>query len=431
MAASALRERLLAHVQDIRIVDTHEHLVPEADRVAQPADFFTWFAHYASSDLVSAGMSGDDLQFVRDSGKPLLERWQRLAPHWEHAKTTAYGRALIIAARELYDVPEITGATVEALSSRIAEANKPGLYRWVLKEKSGIDLSIIDVGTTDVDREFFAPMVRLDDFIGVTNRGALDGLERRTSVAIHSLDDLLRALDAAFDQAVAGRAVGVKSGLAYSRILQYDKVTRADAERLFVRLFAGLGHGLSWSEAKSLQDFVMHEVVRRCIQYHLPMQIHTGLQEGNANIITNANPAHLTNLFLEYREARFDIFHGGYPYCRELAALAKNFPNVYVDMSWLNVISPAVSRRMLDEWIETVPANKIFAFGGDYLFVEGVYAHQRLARDVVSRVLSAKVEDGYLTEDEAHELAIKLLRTNPAKLYHLDLTADTKVEPNP
>ncbi len=431
MPESVLRERIRAHVDDIRIVDTHEHLTPEKDRVAQKADFFTWFAHYASSDLISAGMSGDDLQFVRDSQRSVPERWDRMAPHWEHVKTTAYGRALIIAARELYDIREITRETVEPLSTRVQEANKPGLYRWVLKEKSGIDLSIIDLGTTDVDREFFAPMMRMDEFIGVANRGGLDGLERQTNVAIHSLDDLLRALDVAFDRAVEGKAVGIKSGLAYSRILRYDKVPKADAERLFVRLFAGLGHGISWSEAKPLQDFLMHEVVRRCIEHGLPMQIHTGLQEGNANIISNANPVHLANLFLEYREASFDIFHGGYPYCRELAALAKNFPNVYVDMSWLNAISPGVARRMLDEWIETVPANKIFAFGGDYIFVEGVYGHARLARDVVARVLADKVEDGYLTEDEALELAIRLLRTNPARLYNLDLTADTKVEPNP
>ncbi len=56
---------------------------------------------------------------------------------------------------------------------------------------------------------------------------------------------------------------------------------------------------------------------------------------------------------------------------------------------------------MLHEAIETVPANKIFAFGGDYIVPEGSYGHSVMARRVVSRVLTEKVEDGYLTEEEA------------------------------
>jgi len=420
MGQSELYARLVAEVDRIRVIDTHEHLTPEKERIKQKVDFFHWFAHYASSDLVSAGMSGQDLAFIRDPEQPLGKRWAKLAPHWEHVKTTAYGRALLIAARDLFGVETINARTVKDLSEKLATANKKGYYRHVLKDMAGIDLSIADVGTTDVDREFFVPVMKFDDFVGVTNRGGLDAIERRWNVSIHSLEDLLRALDAAFVQIVKEKAVGVKSGLAYSRILRYDKVPKGDAERLFGRLFDDLGHGLSWSEAKPLQDFMMHEVVRRTVEHRLPMQIHTGLQEGNANIISNANPVHLANLFLEYREASFDVFHGGYPYCRELAALAKNFPNVYVDMCWLHAISPAVSRRMLDEWIETVPANKIFAFGGDYIFVEGAYAHCKLARQTVTRVLADKVEDGYLTEDEAVELAVKMLRTNPAEVYGLE-----------
>ena len=107
------------------------------------------------------------------------------------------------------------------------------------------------------------------------------------------------------------------------------------------------------------------------------------------------------HLLLEYREARFDLFHAGYPYQSEMATLGKNFPNAYVDLCWVHVISPWVARQTLHEWIETVPANKIFAFGGDYIFVEGAYSHACMARNDVAEVLTEKVETGYLSEDEA------------------------------
>ena len=66
-----------------------------------------------------------------------------------------------------------------------------------------------------------------------------------------------------------------------------------------------------------------------------------------------------------------------------------------------------------------MPANKIFGFGGDYIFVEGAYAHSRMARDNVAQVLAEKVEVGYLDEGEAVALAHKLLRENAVQFFHL------------
>jgi predicted TIM-barrel fold metal-dependent hydrolase len=170
---------------------------------------------------------------------------------------------------------------------------------------------------------------------------------------------------------------------------------------------------------KTFQDFIVHRLVQLAIKHNLPVQIHTGLQEGNENIITSGNPTDLTNLFMEYKEARFDIFHGSYPYVGELAVLAKNFQNVYIDMAWLHIISPYVARRALSEWLDTVPSNKILGFGGDYVFVEGIYGHSVLARDNVARVLAKKVEEEGYSLVEAKELARMILRDNALNLFSL------------
>ena len=124
---------------------------------------------------------------------------------------------------------------------------------------------------------------------------------------------------------------------------------------------------------------------------------------------------------MEYPEAKFDLFHGGYPYIHEWVTLAKTFANVYADLSWVHIISPEIGRRLLHELIETVPGNKIMAFGGDSITVELAYAHAKMARHVVARVLSEKVSEGYLTEEEAINLAQRVLRDNPAALFKLPL----------
>jgi predicted TIM-barrel fold metal-dependent hydrolase len=166
-----------------------------------------------------------------------------------------------------------------------------------------------------------------------------------------------------------------------------------------------------------MQDYLVHLAVKEAIKHDLPIQIHTGLHEGNENVLTNSDPTKLVNLFMEYKEAKFDIFHGSWPYCGQLGALAKNFPNVYLDMSWMHIISPAKSRMALSEWLEEVPVNKILGFGGDYLAVEGSYGHTVIARDDIARVLAEKVDDGEYSLDDAKRYATMMLRNNANRLF--------------
>ena len=162
---------------------------------------------------------------------------------------------------------------------------------------------------------------------------------------------------------------------------------------------------------------MFHHVVRLCDAHKIPMQIHTGLHAGNGNFIENSRPVHLTNLFFLYPQVKFDLFHIGYPYQGELSVLAKLFPNVYVDLCWAHIVSPGATRRALQDFLETVPVNKIFGFGGDYRYPELSYAHAKMARRNIALTLAERVESGFCTEDEALEIAHMLLRDNPAQLF--------------
>lgn len=445
MASSAL-EPIRDAIERQPLVDTHEHFYAESFQNAQRLDLFSsWLVHYASADLVSAGMPLSTLVELRDSSRPLDERWAKFAPYWEHSRTTGYGRALLIAARDLYGVEDINERSWLGLSEAITASNRPGWYRQVLRERAGIEVSILDVrreGTNaeptfqdvlagEVDDDLFVRAVRFTHFITPSSRRDLRDLERATSRSIHSVDDLVRALEVAVDKVMErGQMVAMKNALAYNRTLVWEKATHHDAEVAFGKVTAYLDEvterkhptviGASWVELKPLQDYMMHQTIRLAIEHGVPMQIHTGLQEGNGNVLANARPTGLTNLFLEYPEARFDLFHAGYPYSGEVAALAKNFSNVYADLCWVHIISPTVGQRVLREWIETIPGNKIFAFGGDYRFVEGAYAHARMARACVTRVLTEAVDDGYLDLDEALALARKLLHDNAAEFFRID-----------
>jgi len=413
-------------VDKVRLIDTHEHMPQEKERTARDIDLFeTILTHYASSDLVSSGMSPEELQEVRDARLPLKGRFEKFKPFWERIQNTGYARAINIAARDLYSVDGIGEDTYNELALRMKEANKKGIYKWILKERAGIDVSILDGFTSleEVDGEYFAPVMRFDDFVMARERKDVEALGRECRRPIHSFPDLVQALEYKFERA-SKTVVGIKIALAYMRSLRFDKASEREAEEVFVNIYNQellkadwTPEGISLREARPYQDFVVHKLIQLARGKGLPVQIHTGLQEGNENIITNSNPTLLINLFREYKDVKFDLFHGSYPYAGELATLAKNFQNVYIDMCWLHVISPHGARQALAEWLDTVPWNKVFGFGGDYAFAEGAYGHSVIARENIARVLTEKVEEGSFTEGQAVNLSQKLLRDNAHEFF--------------
>ena len=431
---SEVGERIRAEVEKIPLIDNHEHIMSQEERKDHAVDLSYLLSPYVCVDMVSAGMAPSLMEAIRfpthrvqpttlpgpvREDMSLEERWRAMAPYWEAMRNTAYSRCFLIAIRDLFGFEDLNDSTYAELSQAITDSRRPGWYHHVLKERAGIELAINDVGTTQVDRDFFVPVIRLDQFIMARTRQELAILEQQTDMAIHSLGDFVRAMEKALQGHVEAGAVGIKSALGYFRIIHHEKATQHEAEVVFNRVFSHLGEGPSWNEAKPLQDYMMHQVIRLAIEAGLPVQIHTGLTHGR--IITDTKPTHLINLFEEYREAKFDIFHGGYPYSSDLATLAKNYTNVYPNLCWVYLISPEMGRRALHEWIETVPGNKILAFGGDSPCPETAYAHSRMAREAVARVLTEKVEDHYLEEEEALTLARKMLRDNPADLFGLTI----------
>ncbi|MCE1200197.1 MAG: amidohydrolase, partial [Marinilabiliales bacterium] len=236
---------------------------------------------------------------------------------------------------------------------------------------------------------------------------------------VKNVDDLVALQNRDFVEALKKGFTCIKTSVAYFRSLYFEDVTKEKAEACFQMILRSRDKQLPFEAVKPLSDYMMHRMLDLALKYDKPVQIHTGLQAGDGNIIQNSNPALLANLFLKYRNVKFVLFHGGYPYGGEFGSLAKNFRNVYIDLCWVYIISPSYSERYLHEWLETVPANKIMAFGGDYENVENIYGHLLFARQILGNVLVQKVRDGYFTEREAIRVAQMVLHDNAVQLFHL------------
>ena len=421
-------EEIYEYVSGIEIIDTHEHL-PAFERLREKETdvLKEYLAHYLSCDLISAGLPQGDYNKATNHKLPLIERWKLVEPFWKAARNTGYARALDLSVKEIYGIERIDGSTIEGLNARFLESLKPGHFRKVLKEKSKIKVSILHdipkvndriVFTSDLkcDREFFRNAYPIDSLVYPQTGEGVRLVGEEAGITITAFDDWLEASETLLDRAL-------KSGLAYQRSLHYERVTKNEDESCFNELFKTIHAGTYLPQVfcagKKLQDYMMHFLLRLAGKRNLTIQFHTGIQEGNGNYLAHSDPALLTNLFLEYPDVDFDVFHMGFPFQGVVGVLAKNFPNVFIDMCWAHILSPTASVDALAGWIDSVPVNKISAFGGDYLFIDGVLGHQHLARVNVSKALARKVEERVIDIERAAEIAGLVFYENPVKIFKL------------
>ena len=125
----------------------------------------------------------------------------------------------------------------------------------------------------------------------------------------------------------------------------------------------------------------------------------------------------LASTFRRFPGVRFVMLHCGIPWIEQAGIMAKYFENVYIDMAWLHVISPSMAVRGLKTWMDLLPVNKIFGFGGDYLIVEKVYGHLEMAKENLCRAIAQKAEGTHMPAKRAALWLQKLLHDNPQAVY--------------
>jgi predicted TIM-barrel fold metal-dependent hydrolase len=233
--------------------------------------------------------------------------------------------------------------------------------------------------------------------------------ERHLNLKVETFEDYLDLVDKALEEAKKRGDVGLKSALAYDRPLLFSEVEKVKAKRVFNKKKTGA----TPKENKLFEDYVFHHILEKAEKLGLPLQFHTGLA-----LIEGSNPMNVVNLIRKYTGVNFMLFHGGYPWIRETAAITLSFPNVYIDLCWLPAISPSACRLLLREVIELGLSSRV-TWGGDCWAPEGTYGALRVFKSLLSEVLQKMVDKKYLRTDEAIEIASRILSGNAARIFNL------------
>jgi hypothetical protein len=447
-------------VNGIEAVDCHEH--PDehaADWAPGGVASYMSLTDYTPKDvwdllfadyLATLGGSDFELRFRnhhRDEGaffawiRPYLPTGPEAFRQLTSAVESVSYRSYLIAFRDLFGMPhqDLDTEAVSALNRQIDRTYRTkGRHAWYDEVRRKANLyavvAIAPFPFKDAENarrglfpdrhlpDAYIPQLRVDPLLtgvsgrkqavkvfGMTYAELFDKTAKAFDIAIDSAAAYQRLLDATFESLAANGMRGIKNATAYDRTLRFARVgvTVADG------VFRMRKQPRSEAEMTALEDFAAWELAARADRYALPYVIHTaatGKPEWS-------NPENLRPMIAAFPRARFVLLHAGHPYYETACGLAREFPHVYIDMTW----TPMIAADPIEAYLKVVrlaPAERIL-WGGDMGSVEGMYGMWKLTRAILAQAYARLVAGKQMTFEQASGHAHKVLRLNPGNLYSL------------
>lgn len=212
---------------------------------------------------------------------------------------------------------------------------------------------------------------------------------------------------------------GVKSIIAYRTGLEVSPLSRTPDQGL--QALDAIRRGIGGQAMKKLRDHLLCRALELCIEYNVPLQIHTGMGDYEVNLV-NCRPALLLDLlrFPVFRACKVLLVHTGYPYHAEAGYMANMLPRVYCDVSEGIPFAANAARRIYAEVLEMAPFSKVVYGSDGYTLPEINYVGAVLGKAALAGVLEELVSADMLSPAEAQEAAGLILAGNARRLYGLD-----------
>jgi len=421
-------------IQQTAFVDTHEHLWEERTRIegaknpgetSIPSDIGILFFHYADADLVSAGLSPDDRAKALNPVTDVDEKWRILGPAYARTRHTGYLQNVRESVRLLFGEDDITDSNYREISERIKKQIQPRYYYRILREVANIEHCQVNSFEHPVFNLTDYPDLLCQDlsFVGLSTGPNVRSVSEHAGLEVHTLKDWHEVVDWVF-ATYGPKAIAMKNQSAYARRLDYEQVSMEDAAPLFER-YVNDPKGLNDAELKAVQDHMFHYCVDKSVEYKLPVKLHTGYYAGWASMHLHRvrqNASDLCPILMAHPKAKFVLMHIDYPYQDEAIALAKQFPNAYIDMCWAWIINPAAGVRFVREFLMAASHRKLLTFGGDYGPVEMVPGHAAIARKGLAQAISSLVKEDWLNSKDVPSVIDCLMRGNAHEIFDYEGT---------
>ena len=389
---------------ELSVVDVHCHPYPRKDKLS--AD--EWV------DAVSFG--GGSPEYLQAGGIQADEA--ALAMLQRVKRDTLYFRYMLRRLAEYFQVEPTVDAVVDARNRAIADAGYAS-YAHSLHQAGGIEALVVDDGHP-------LPQVNLDSFraqVGVEVAPIF-----RIEVLIQQLldeDSGWPEFQRAYDDGIAaalnhGGYKGLKSIIAYRTGLDIDPRSRSADQGMVALEQIRRARGRSGDAIKQLRDHLFCRAIERSMDYDAPFQVHTGMGDWEVHLEA-CRPALLMELlrYPAFRACKFLLVHTGYPYHAEAGYIANVLPNIWCDLSEGLPFAGNAGRRIIAEVLEMAPISRV-CYGSDtYGSPEPFYSSALLGKQALAQALQGLINDGFMSEAQAHSMAKMILSENARELYSI------------
>lgn len=307
--------------------------------------------------------------------------------------------------------------TVDAvLATRTQYSEKA--FTGMLFEDAKIDSLLCDYGYADAETYDHAAMQALAP-CPVHPILRLEQVAETLILTQDSFDDMVAAYTGIIANAPADGVVALKSIIAYRTGLAIGPADEATARADFgISKEIAQRQGQVRLDRKGLCDFLLHRALTEAARHRLPLQIHTGFGDADADL-RQANPLHLRSVIEQYPSVPLVLLHAGWPYYRELAHLAAIYPNVWLDLSLATPFATAGIPTMMRDVLGMAPFSKVLFATDAFTMPEIYWIAARWGRWGLAQVMGEFVDHGFLLAHEAHQAAADILAGNACRLYQI------------
>jgi hypothetical protein len=203
----------------------------------------------------------------------------------------------------------------------------------------------------------------------------------------------------------------------------YRPVEAADVADLVRRLAAG--ERLAEAEADTMASFAADATAAGAARHGMVIQLFHGSLRYTRGA-TNAsywNPEFLRSLtrhFERHPETAFDLFLATRLPSHEAALLSRSYPNLMVSGAWWHGFTPTTLLTFFRDRLEMLPNTAWNAFYSDGYIVEWVYGKLLVTKNRLALALAGMAEEEFLTEEDALDIARRVLWDNPVRAYGME-----------
>ena len=411
---------LVAEIAKIRAVDNHTHV----GKVVGPGETDRDF-DALPCDIIPAG---GDVAWASEDNPRVIEAWKKLYGYKYNDRKPEHVKELIAARAKVLSEQGDNFPTwvLDQLGTQYMFANRVAMgrglnaprFRWVPFDDALMTPVASGAMEDTPDRKAFygSEAKILKTYMKESGIGAAPATLQ---------EYVAKVLTPTLESQKKAGAVAVKFEAAYLRSLDFAPPREEEARRVYARY--ARGGTPTKAEVLGLQDYLFRAIAREAGRLGLAVHLHTGTGCGTYFDVMGANPGNLESVLDDpgLRKTTFVLVHGGSGPWTKVAAFLMSKPNVYVDFSEQDAISPPwMVAPVIREWLEWYPQKVMYgtdlAPGPPEMDWDVVgYVTNSAARQALAMALTGMVNDGDITRERALEIARMVLRENAVKLYGL------------